>query len=307
MKTAAIYSYDADYVAALLPKFQQALPNHRVVAWADNISAEYLIAWKPDINTFSTPGLEVIFGLGAGVDAFVDADVPESIAIVRLQEAGMGKQMLEIALYAILHHCRDMIALGQGQRNRQWLPASTPKRLPFSCKVGIMGLGQLGSFVAANLAQLGYPVCGYSRSPKDIPAVDCYHGKQLDSFLANSEVLINLLPLTVDTENILDKHLFNKLPRGAYVVNLARGKHLVEQDLLIALDGGQLSGAFLDVFRQEPLPDNHPFWSDQRIIVTPHLAAITLQDQAVQQISRNILAYEAGEAMTGVVDRERGY
>ncbi len=235
------------------------------------------------------------------------ADIPEQVAIVRLEEAGMGKQMLEFALYAILHYSRDMTNLAIGQKNRQWLAIATPKKLPFSTTIGVMGLGKLGGFVAKSLAKLGYPVSGYSRTLKDIDGVACYDNKQFTTFLANSEVLINLLPLTAQTENILNRRLFCRLPRGAYLVNLARGRHLVEQDLIPMLDSGQLSGALLDVFRHEPLPENHPFWQDERIIVTPHLAAITLQEEAVQQISRNIYALEAGQTMRGVVNRQRGY
>lgn len=306
-KTIALYHPDTNYVNALLSKLKNALPAHRVIAWQAEVPADYLLTWKPDDKIFSTPGLQVVFALGAGVDALLSAPIPDEVIIARLEEAGMGKQMLEIALYGILHYSRDMIALNRGQRQQQWLPESTPKNPPFSTAIGVMGLGQLGGFVAQALAKLGYPVSGYSYSLKDLPGITCYDVNQLDDFLNHSQVLINLLPLTEKTQGILNKNLFNQLPQGAYLINIARGHHLQEKDLIPAFDQGQLSGALLDVFQTEPLPKTHPFWSDERIIVTPHLAAITLQDDAVTQISRNILAFEDNQAMTGVVDRKKGY
>ncbi len=307
MKTIALYHADAAYVKTLIHQFQACLPAHRLTAWAPQTPADYLITWKPDAKIFTTPGVKVLFALGAGVDAFLQADIPADLPIVRLEEAGMGAQMLEIVLYAILHYSRDMIALNQAQRRRQWLGESTPKKLPFSTSIGVMGLGQLGSYVATRLAKLGYPVNGYSRSLKQLDGVKCFDASGFSAFLARSEVLVNLLPLTPQTQDILNADLFAQLPHGAYVVNIARGKHLQEADLSAALGSGQLCGAFLDVFRTEPLPPNHPFWADERITITPHLAAITLQNEAVKQISANIIAYENGQAMRGVVDRQRGY
>lgn len=306
-KSIAIYHSDASYVDALLQQFKAKLPQHHIVPWQSDISADYLITWKPDAPIFSTNGVRVVFGLGAGVDAFLGADIPSTVQIVRLEEAGMGKQMLEIALYGILHHARDMIRLNQAQRQQQWLAESTPKTLPFSSKIGVMGLGQLGGFVATALAQLGYSVSGYSRRLKQWDNVTCYDESGFSQFLADSEVLINLLPLTAETTDILNQAVFEQLPHGAYLINIARGGHLKEPDLLPALQSGQLSGALLDVFKEEPLPQHHPFWADSRIIITPHLAAITLQDEAVVQISRNIIAYENGQEMTGVVNRQLGY
>lgn len=307
-KTVALFHPDQAYLNQLLPQFQEKLPDHQIIAWSADCSADYLMTWKPDPKIFHTPNVKVFFALGAGIDAFLnDPNFPKEMPIVRLEEAGMGPQMLEFALYAILHYSRDMVALNQGQRDKVWLGSSTPKKLPFTTKVGILGLGQLGGFIAESLAGLGYPVSGYSNSPKDLKGINCYHGDELPQLLANSEVLINLLPLTPHTENILNAELFAQLPKGAYLVNLARGKHLVEADLTAALDSGKLSGAFLDVYRVEPLPTTHPFWSDTRITMTPHLAAITVQSEAVRQISQNILAFEAGKPMTGLVDRTRGY
>lgn len=306
--TITLFHPDKHHRDHLIARFQDALPSYNVVAWSPDVQAKYLLMWKPDERIFSTQGLEAVFGLGAGVDAILAApNLPDHVQVVRLEEAGMGKQMLEIALYGILHHSRDMIALNHAQQHQQWKGESAPKRLPFSVAVGVMGLGQLGGFVAQALANVGYAVSGYSRSPKTLTGVTCYAEDKFHEFLANSEVLINLLPLTPQTEDILNADLFAQLPKGAYVINLARGKHLVEEALIPALNSGQLSGALLDVFRVEPLPKDHPFWTDHRITITPHLAAITLQDEAIKQISQNILAAENHQPMTGVVDRQRGY
>lgn len=308
MNLVSLYHPDKSHVDTLLPLFQRALPDCQVLPWSADITCPYLITWKPEEKIFKTPGLQVVFSLGAGVDAFLNTQsLPASVDIVRLEEAGMGGQMLELALYAILHYSRDMITLNQAQRQQTWLAESSPKKYPFSTSVGIMGLGQLGGFIAPRLAALGYTVSGYSRSEKNLPNVRCFSGEQLDSFLAQSEVLINLMPLTPDTQGFLNQALFTKLPKGAYLVNLARGGHLVESDLIPAIDNGQLSGAFLDVFVTEPLPKSHNFWLDPRITITPHLAAITLPEEAVKQISRNILAHQQGQTMTGVVNKNRGY
>jgi len=308
-KTVSVYHRDAAIIETLLPSFQRVLPKHPVVAWRSGRPSRYLIAWQPEDALFHTPQLDVIFALGAGVDAFLEhVGLPSHVKMVRLQEAGMGAQMLEIVLYAIVHHSRDMITLNRAQRDRRWLVRSMPKRSPFTTKVGVLGLGQLGRFVATRLSAIGYPVSGYSRQLKDIAHVNCFAGdKGLCEFLSHSEVLINLLPLTAYTEGFLNRRLFARLPRGAYLINIGRGRHLVEQDLIPAIDSGQLDGAFLDVFKEEPLPEVHPFWGDDRIIITPHLAAMTLPEEAIAQITQNILAHECGEPMTGLVDRAIGY
>lgn len=306
-KHIAVYHTDADYARAVVETFQAGLPDYEVKAWAEGEHADFLVAWKPKPELFKTPGLQTIFALGAGVDAFLAADLPESVTLVRLEEAGMGAQMLEFALYAILYHSRGLGKLRVAQKNEDWQGSATPARPPFSTPIGVLGLGQLGGYVATHLSDLGYPVSGYSRSPKRIAGVETFSGDGLAAFLAQSEVLINLLPLTAETEGFLNADLFAKLPKGAFIVNLARGKQLVEADLIAALDNGQLSGAFLDVFAIEPLPKGHAFWQDERIIITPHIAAITFKEDALAQIKANLAAYQKGEAMRGVVDRQRGY
>ncbi len=302
---------DKRYSVSLKKQFEKVLPNHNIELWNENSDSEYLITWKTVQKeiAFNMPKLKVIFALAAGIDAFIskDIEIRKDIKIVRLEEAGMGNQMLEFALYGILYHARDMALLTHAQKQKKWLGISTPKRLPFSTKIGVMGLGKIGGFVAQKLSNLGYPVSGYSYSKKNLEGVCSYDLTELDSFLANSEILINLLPLTSKTKDILNISLFSKMPKSSFLINIARGGHLKEEDLIEALNLGYLQGALLDVFKTEPLPQNHPFYNDNRIIITPHLAAITLQEHAISQISKNIIAYEKGEKLTGLIDKNRGY
>jgi glyoxylate/hydroxypyruvate reductase A len=171
-----------------------------------------------------------------------------------------------------------------------------------------MGLGVLGARVAQALAAFEFPVLGWSRSDKEVAGVRCFGGEaRFNDFLASSRVLVNLLPLTPGTENILDRDTLGRLQAGGYLVNVARGAHLVDADLLALLDSGHLAGAALDVFRTEPLPAEHPFWRHPKITLTPHTSARTLREESVAQIARKIVALERGEPIAGVVDRNRGY
>jgi glyoxylate/hydroxypyruvate reductase A len=176
------------------------------------------------------------------------------------------------------------------------------------CPVGIMGLGVLGQRVARAVAQFDFPVMGWSRSPKQIEGVRCFSGvEQLPQFLQMSKVLVCLLPLTDDTRGILNRRNLAQLQSGGYLINVARGAHLVDEDLIALIDSGHLSGAKLDVFRQEPLPESHPFWKHPKISITPHTSARTLRDESIAQIAGKIQAFERGQPVTGVVDRSRGY
>ena len=192
------------------------------------------------------------------------------------------------------------------QRKGEWQPL--PYCPPWELKVGILGLGELGLCAAKLLKHIGYDVAGWSRTPKDIEGLRCYAGAQrLAEMLARSQVLVCLLPLTPSTRGILNASLFQQLPRGAYVINCARGGHLVESDLMAALDEGHLAGAALDVFEEEPLPAGHPFWKHPEIAVTPHASAPTIPDTAILSVGESIARFEAGEGLRYVVDFKRGY
>jgi len=232
--------------------------------------------------------------------------LPASIPVIRLLGAGMPEPMAEYAMYAVLHFQRHMQAYAEQQRGSAWRRIPWP--LAGDWPVGVMGLGVIGSLVASRLAAFDYPTAGWVRAPRELQGVQVFAGKEkLKDFLARSRVVINVLPLTVETENILNASAFSAMPRGGFVVNIGRGTHLVEADLISALDSGQLGGAMLDVFREEPLPASHPFWRHPKIAVTPHAAAPTIIAAAEILVIENIRRLERGEAPLGVVDRKKGY
>ncbi|EPC01470.1 D-2-hydroxyacid dehydrogenase [Litchfieldella anticariensis FP35 = DSM 16096] len=266
----------------------------------------YLGTWAPIEDLARFPNLEVVFSLGAGVDQFEFDSIPSRVPLVRMQEPGIVTTMQEYAIMAVLALHRDLVHYIAQQRKRIWEPRRV---LPAARRrVGILGLGQLGAAVAERLSGLGFACRGWSRSPRDIPGVECFSGeKELPDFLAESEILVCLLPLTGLTRGILNAALFSQLPRGASLVNVGRGPHLITPDLLDALDSGQLSAAVLDVFDPEPPPEEHPIWSHPRILLTPHVASMTQPESAIDMVLDNIARHRAGQEMLGTVDRQRGY
>ncbi|KND56946.1 D-3-phosphoglycerate dehydrogenase [Candidatus Burkholderia verschuerenii] len=285
----------------------------RVWQQGDTHPADYAIVWMPPPELFKNrQDLKAIFNLGAGVDAILDVErkhpgmLPPSAKLVRLEDSGMAQQMIEYATYWVLRYLRRLDEYDAQQREGRWQKLPQHARADFT--VGVLGLGVLGSEIAKALLELGVPVRGYARTKKAIEGVTIHAGKhQLDAFLDGVKVLINLLPHTPDTEGILDARVFGQLAHGAYLVNIARGAHLVDDDLLAALDSGQIAGATLDVFRTEPLPPDHPFWTHPRVSVTPHISAETLREESIVQIARKIEALERGEPIGGIVDVARGY
>ena len=216
--------------------------------------------------------------------------------------AQMGEYVCAAALW--FHRRFDDYARQQGEN--LWRPLPPP--LTSKRRVGILGLGEIGQDVAAKLVALGFPVHGWSRRPKHLPQVTGYHGDgQLEAFLSQSNILVCLLPLTPATRGILNRDTFARLPAGAYLINVARGGHLVEDDLLEALAGGQIAGAALDVFNQEPLPPEHPFWQHPQIKITPHVAGLTRAETAAPQIAENLARLARGEPLLRRVDAGRGY
>jgi glyoxylate/hydroxypyruvate reductase A len=225
---------------------------------------------------------------------------------VRLEDTGMGQQMQEYALAYVLRYFRRFDEYYLQQQQQNWQPLDPHTFDNFT--VGILGAGVLGKSVAQKLVAFGFNVRCWSRSAKQIDGVTSFAGdEQLSAFLDGTTLLINLLPNTPETQGILNEQLFRHLAPGAYFINIARGAHLVENDLLRALEQGQIAGATLDVFATEPLPQEHPFWRHPRVTITPHIAAITLPQQAMDQIVANILKVEAGQTPLGVVDMQRGY
>ena len=294
-----------------LDGLRATLPDAEVSLWQAGVASEpadYAIVWAPPQAFIDAqPRVKALFNIGAGVDALLRLNLPEPLKVVRLDDAGMAVQMAEYVCHAVIRHFREFDHYQQAQAAGDWAFRKPRDRADFP--VGVMGLGVLGARVAQALRGFDFPVNGWSRSPKALDGVQAYHGtgEGFHAFLAASRVLVNLLPLTPDTRDILNRDTLGRLRPGGYIVNVARGAHLVEDDLLALLDSGQLAGATLDVFRTEPLPAGHPFWVHPAITVTPHTSARTLRDESIAQIAGKIRALEAGQPIAGVVNRVRGY
>jgi len=294
-----------------LDGLRAALPGAEVEVWAPGTPpADYAVVWAPPQRFIDEqPGLKALFNIGAGVDALLGLRLPPGLAVVRLDDAGMSVQMAEYVCHAVIRHFREFDGYEADMAAGRW--SYRKPRLRGDFPVGVMGLGVLGERVARALASFEFPVQGWSRSPKAIDGVQCFSGDAgFNDFLAASRVLVCLLPLTSETENILRRDTLSRLQPGGYVVNVARGRHLVDDDLIALIDSGHLAGATLDVFRTEPLPPAHPFWKQPKITLTPHTSARTLRDESIAQIAGKIQALEAGtppERLAGVVDTNQGY
>lgn len=279
-------------------------------AWPDIGNAEeieYLAAWQaPDNLQQLLPNLKVLFALSAGVDQLDLSRLPADLPVVRLLDPGITRGMCEYATWAVLSLHRDMLRYRGQQAARCWqahlLQPAEHRR------VGVMGLGTQAQQILATLAPFGFALSGWARSVHEIEGVTCFAGQaQLAAFLGQCDILLCVLPLTEQTEGILDRNLFALLPRGAGLVNMGRGGHLVEADLLEALESGQLGGAVLDVLQVEPAAADHPFWDHPQVVLTPHVAAMTQPASAFGVLLENIRRFERGERMVGEIDRNRGY
>jgi glyoxylate/hydroxypyruvate reductase A len=288
---------------------ESLLPGARAEGWQPGApAADYAVGWYPEDGFFSSQtALKALFSAGAGVDHLLrHPDLPGQLPIVRLEDAGMADQMIEYCLHEALRVQRRVDEYEALQREGRWetLRALHRSELP----VGVFGLGVLGEQVARAFAALGYPVRGYSRSPKRIEGIECFdasHG--LRAFLEGCRLLVLLAPLTADTRDCFDEKRLGFLPQGAWLVNVARGPLVVDEALIAAIDRGHLAGATLDVFREEPLPVAHPFWRHPRIRITPHVSAVTLPELSARQVAAKIEALERGEPVSGLVERKRGY
>jgi glyoxylate/hydroxypyruvate reductase len=266
------------------------------------------LVWLPPSGMLAgLPNLRAVLSLAAGVDAMLrDPTLPEHVPLCRMVDPTLTTTMSEYVLLQALKYHRQLDLYAAQQRRAEWRlylarPASERR-------VGVMGLGVLGTDAAAILARHGFAVKGWSRTPKRIDGVESHAGEPaLDAFLAGLDLLVCLLPLTPETEGVLSADLFARLPRGSRLVNVARGRHLVEQDLIDALDTGRLAHATLDVTREEPLPPDHPFWRHPLIDLTPHAASYSLPESGVAIVLENLSRLESGRPLLHVVDRGRGY
>jgi glyoxylate/hydroxypyruvate reductase A len=298
----------------MLPEWRsalaRALPEGEVRSWEPGLAwrADYAALWYPAAEVLAgQTGLKAIFNLGAGVEALLNrVALPPGVPIIRLEDAGMARQMAEYVTWAVLRYFRRLDAYAAQQSRAEWKLLRPLRHAEFP--VGVMGMGVLGTHVARALARLGFPVLGWSRGKKQVDGVRPFAGPpELDAFLAGSRVLVCMLPLTAATEGILNRRTLFKLPQGSYVINVARGGLVVDEDLLAALDAGHVAGATLDVFHEEPLPAAHPYWRHPKVLITPHASAITLIDESAAQVAAKIRRLERGEPVTGVVDLARGY
>ncbi|MTH78438.1 2-hydroxyacid dehydrogenase [Paracoccus aestuariivivens] len=264
----------------------------------------WIVTWTaPEDLATRYPNLRLVFSIGAGVDQFDMSRIPAHVSIVRMLDPGIAAQMGEYATMATLAMHRDLPLYLAQQRKGEWragdnLPAAQRR-------VGVMGLGQLGSLVIERLKPFGFDLAGYSRSPRRIEGVECF--TDLSAFLARSDILLCLLPLTGETQGILNADLFAQLPQGARLVHLGRGKQLVAQDLLDALESGRLASAMLDVTDPEPLPADDPLWHHPRVIVTPHIASQTSAIEGAAHVVAGVRADLSGQDIPGLIDRTRGY
>jgi glyoxylate/hydroxypyruvate reductase len=308
-----VTGWDAE---AWATRFRKLAPDRAVRIWPDQIAAPqeitYACAWKPPPGALAAfPNLKAVFSLGAGVDHLLHDPALPPVPIVRIVDPDLTSRMVAyVLLHVLMVHRRQRLYDAQ-QRERIWRDHDQPPASDIT--VGVMGLGRLGRAAASALAQIGFRVLGWSSTPKSIADIDCQHGAAgLDAFLARSEILVVLLPLTPATEGLLNLSLLRKLRRdgplgGAHVINAGRGRLQIDADILAALDEGSLAGATLDVFLEEPLPAASPLWSHPHVTVTPHNAAASDPRFLVTNVLAQITRLERGEPMENVIDRARGY
>lgn len=291
-----------------LEGLRAAFPDAEVDVWSAGAPpADYAVVWTPPQQFIDEQTqLKGLFNIGAGVDALMKLRLPSGVPVVKLDDAGMSVQMAEYVCHAVIRHFRELDGYEADAAQGVWSYRKPYPRQDFP--VGIMGLGVLGERAGRALAQFEFPVMGWSRSAKSIPGIQCFSGEAgFNDFLAASRILVCLLPLTPDTENVMCHDTLSRLQPGGYVINVARGHHLVDDDLIALLDSGHLAGATLDVFRTEPLPAAHPFWQHPKITVTPHTSARTLREESIAQIAGKIASLQTGKPVVGIVDPVRGY
>lgn len=291
--------------------YRRILPQATIRQWqhGDQAPADYALVWKPPAEMLAgRDDLKAIINLGAGVDALlqIKEHIPSHVPIIRLEDAGMGEQMADYVAYAVLRYFRRMDEYEKSARRAHWEPKSARVKSQFP--VAVLGLGVLGKAIVEQLQQLGFPVVGWSRSAKPELGIPCFSGEQgLAACLAQAQVAVCILPLTPQTDGLLNRATLMHLPQGAYLINVGRGAQVVESDLLELIRTGHLAGTTLDVVQTEPLAKDHPFWHQPTITITPHVSALTIVEQAEAQLADKIQRIEQGLPVTGIVDRHKGY
>ena len=308
---ALLFLSDSDDPVAWNAALAKRVPGLDMRVWPETGAAadiDAALVWNHPPGVLKAfPKLRAILSLGAGVNHILDdPEIPADIPIARIVDPGLATGMAEYAALAVLRYHRNFDVYERQQREQRWrrlpIPVTTARR------VGVLGLGEIGSACARMIAGLGFPVTGWSRTAKSLPGVACYAGPDgLAPFLNTTDILVCVLPLTAATRGIINQATLAKLPRGAFLINIARGAHVVDQDLIAALDSGQLAGATLDVFAHEPLPREHPFWSHPKVTLTPHIASITNPETAADGVAENLRRLHDGRPLLYLADRARGY
>lgn len=310
MSDALLFYSEYDDPEAWSSALRAELPDLEFRAYpkaGDPAEIRYVLAWKPPRGFFAPfSNLKLVVNLGAGVDSLVGRDDLPDVTISRLSDPGMVSLMTSYVLFAVIRYARDIPTFERAQRRGEWRYVH-PRALS-EIKVGVLGLGELGAPAATALAGLGFEVRGWSRTQKDLPGVRCLAGDQgFEDVLRESEILVVLLPLTPATRNILGAGELALLPRGAKLVNASRGAVVDECALIEALRDGQVSEATLDAFVTEPLPGGHPFWAMENVLITPHLASITVPEAAARDVAESIRRVRSGAEPLHRVDPRRGY
>ncbi len=269
---------------------------------------DFALTWRHPYGLFASyPNLRCISSMGAGVDHLLrDPDLPRQVTITRLVDPFLAQDMAEFVLALVMGHLRNLSGFKLKQINSEWQPAGYARIQDVT--IGIMGMGAIGKNVALQLQKSGFRVLGWARTPKAWTEIKVYSGSnELADFLVQSNILVCVLPLTSETQGIINKANLQQLPKNAFVINVGRGEHLVEEDLVAMINEGHIYGASLDVFSEEPLPIESPLWKHPRINITPHIASITDPASVAPQIVKNYYALKEGKELLNTVDFVKGY
>ena len=306
---AFLFNSDATRGAIFREAFARALPDLEFVGQGEQVDPDkvrYLLTWSVPGDIARYRNLEVLFCIGAGVDQLKQDSLPDHVALVRMVEDGIIRMMQEYVTLGVLTLHREILAYRELQKQSAWQPLAAPQAA--GRRIGFLGLGILAQAAIERLKPFQFPLAGWSRSNKQIDGVTCHHGPDgLADFLAETDILVCLLPLTDETRGILNAELFSQLPAGARLLHVGRGPQLDQTGLIEALDSGRLAAAMLDVTDPEPLPADHPLWQHPKVAITPHIASVTQPETAAHSVIENIQRHRAGETLIGLVDRTRGY